>query len=69
VVALLAGLRAWLDSTKSTVAPTRILRLKAPATKPFGLCAALLGSGPRPLGLCSWIPTVANAAARICPIE
>ena len=68
MVALFAGLCAWLYATKRAVAPNRILRLKAPATKPFGLCAALLGSGPRPLGICTWISTVPNATARIRPI-
>ena len=65
MVALLAGLRAWLYATKRAVAPARILRLEAPAAKPFGLGAALLWSGPRPLGLCTWISTVPNATARI----
>lgn len=69
MIALLPGLNARLDSTKCAMAPAGISRLEAPAAKPFGRGGAWLGSGPRALGLCTWISPVPNAATGICPTE
>ena len=53
MVALLPGLSARLDSAKRAVVPTGISRREAAAAKPFGGGAALLGSRPRLLSICT----------------